>query len=142
MNTDQEEVLICVHPCSSVANSSFQLRSPGRFATLTVDGIPTCLHPTWTAMRRSALALLVLSFPALLLLAATPPSGPAAPKLAPPNPKEVEQARKGIRLPQGFRVDAWAAEPLLANPVVFSIDHQGRVYVAETFRLKAGVGDI
>src|SRR5262249_50936703 len=35
-----------------------------------------------------------------------------------------------------------AAEPLLANPVAFSIDEQGRFYVAETFRCGAGVPDI
>ncbi len=35
-----------------------------------------------------------------------------------------------------------AAEPHQANPVAFDIDHQNRFWVAETFRLHAGVTDI
>ena len=39
----------------------------------------------------------------------------------------------------GLKVDLWAAEPLLANPVAFNFDEHGRAYVCETFRLHAGV---
>jgi len=35
----------------------------------------------------------------------------------------------------------WAAEPMLANPVAFCIDEQGRIFVAETFRQEKGVED-
>ena len=38
-------------------------------------------------------------------------------------------------MPAGLKVELFAAEPLLANPVAFCIDEQGRFYVAETFRL-------
>ena len=55
---------------------------------------------------------------------------------------EAERAIKGFTLPKGFQCELVAAEPLLANPVAFSIDEQGRFYVAETFRLNAGVPDI
>src|SRR5690348_13860080 len=55
---------------------------------------------------------------------------------------EAQNAIKRIRVPKGFKVDLFAAEPLLANPVAFHIDEQGRFYVAETFRLHTGVTDI
>ena len=55
---------------------------------------------------------------------------------------EGELALKRFRLPKGLKAELAAAEPLLANPVAFSIDEQGRFYVVETFRLHAGVTDI
>lgn len=54
---------------------------------------------------------------------------------------EAERAAARIRIPQGMKIDVFAAEPLLANPVSFCIDGRGRFYVVETFRLKAGVTD-
>ncbi|TDJ71257.1 MAG: glucose dehydrogenase, partial [Planctomycetota bacterium] len=42
----------------------------------------------------------------------------------------------------GFRVELFAAEPLLANPVCFTIDERGRFFVGETFRHHAGVTDM
>ncbi|HTD85244.1 MAG TPA: PVC-type heme-binding CxxCH protein, partial [Candidatus Binatia bacterium] len=55
---------------------------------------------------------------------------------------EAQNAIKRIRVPKGFKVDLFAAEPLLANPVAFHIDEQGRFFVVETFRLHDGVTDI
>lgn len=55
---------------------------------------------------------------------------------------EGEKAMRRFVLPQGFKVELIAAEPHLANPVAFDIDHSGRFWVAETFRLHAGVTDI
>jgi quinoprotein glucose dehydrogenase len=49
---------------------------------------------------------------------------------------------KKFRLPEGLQVELFAAEPHLANPVAFCVDEKGRFYVAETFRLSAGVMDI
>ncbi len=49
---------------------------------------------------------------------------------------------KRIRVPEGMKLDLWAAEPLIANPVAFSIDAKNRIYVAETYRLHQGVTDI
>ncbi len=54
---------------------------------------------------------------------------------------EPARAIKRMRLPGGIEARLWAAEPLLANPVAFCFDEQGRCYVAETFRLHAGVTD-
>src|SRR5882724_1594860 len=51
-------------------------------------------------------------------------------------------AIKRFQVMPGLRVDLWAAEPMLANPVAFNFDERGRAYVCETFRLHAGVDDI
>lgn len=55
--------------------------------------------------------------------------------------QEGEQAISGFRVPEGMRVSLFAAEPLMANPVAFCIDEQGRFYVAETYRQSKGVED-
>jgi quinoprotein glucose dehydrogenase len=92
-------------------------------------------------MYRRLLALLVLTVPATLAVLAGDLPKPYNPRVLPAS-DEPARAVKNIRVPQGMKIDLWAAEPMLANPVVFSIDHKGRVYVAETFRLHAGVTDI
>ncbi len=69
-----------------------------------------------------------------------PPSS-STPKVAAAS-NEGELAMKGYVLPEGFKIELFAAEPHLANPVAFDIDHQNRFWVAETFRLGAGVTDI
>jgi quinoprotein glucose dehydrogenase len=54
-------------------------------------------------------------------------------------------AQKGFRrakIPAGFKADLWAAEPLLANPVAFSFDGKGRMFIAETHRYRTSVLDI
>jgi quinoprotein glucose dehydrogenase len=62
------------------------------------------------------------------------------PQVAGPSP-EASVAAKSIRLAPGLKLELFAAEPHLANPVAFCIDERGRFYVAETFRLHAGVTD-
>jgi quinoprotein glucose dehydrogenase len=47
-------------------------------------------------------------------------------------------ALKLVKVPKGARLDVWAAEPMLANPVGFAFDERGRAYVAETFRYREG----
>lgn len=90
------------------------------------------------------------AFAILLALAASGPLHAAQfvtdtnanpPKVAPAS-DEAERAMKGFRIPKDFKVELFAAEPLLANPVCFAIDEKGRFFVAETFRLHAGVTDI
>lgn len=51
-------------------------------------------------------------------------------------------AIKQFKLSDGLKIGLWAAEPLLANPVAIATDEKGRWFVAETFRLHAGVSDI
>ena len=55
--------------------------------------------------------------------------------------KEAESAIAGFETAPGLKVELVAAEPLLANPVCFTVDRIGRIFVAETFRLHAGVTD-
>src|SRR6266446_4984519 len=69
------------------------------------------------------------------------PDGVLPPKIAPTS-DEGELAIKKFQVASGLKVDLWAAEPLLANPVAFNFDEKGRAYVCETFRLNAGVDDI
>src|SRR6267378_2181816 len=68
-------------------------------------------------------------------------SQPAKPFIAPAS-NEGEMAIKLFQVPPGLKIDLWAAEPMLANPVAFNFDEKGRAYVCETFRLHSGVDDI
>ncbi|HAV64821.1 MAG TPA: hypothetical protein DCY13_20940, partial [Verrucomicrobiales bacterium] len=45
-------------------------------------------------------------------------------------------------VPPGFRAEAFATEPMFANPVAISVDADGSVYVTETRRRKANALDI
>ncbi len=72
---------------------------------------------------------------------ATKPGGHAYdPSVSSASP-DAARAMAGFRVPDGLKLELFAAEPLLANPVVFSFDEKGRVYVVETFRLHKGVTD-
>ena len=99
-----------------------------------------------------ALALGCASFIAATASPAAPPDDPKgvtasdagsrsyAPKIA-PSSDEANRAIRTFRVPAGLKVELFAAEPMLANPVAFCLDEKGVVYVAETFRLGAGVTD-
>jgi quinoprotein glucose dehydrogenase len=92
------------------------------------------------------LSVLVPSLCIPLVQSARPPADtssakPFTPKIAPAS-TEPQAALKRIHIPNGLRVDLFAAEPLVANPVCFCVDEHNRFYVAETFRLHAGVTDI
>ena len=63
---------------------------------------------------------------------------PAATELS----QEAREAMARFTLPEGFGVSLFAAEPLMAHPVAFTIDALGRFYVAETYRHSKGVTDI
>lgn len=54
--------------------------------------------------------------------------------------KEGENAIARIKVPEGFKLSLFAAEPMIANPVAFCFDERGRVFVCETFRQKANKG--
>lgn len=83
--------------------------------------------------------------------AAAPPAAQTSNVIGPVgsyNPKikeasdEAEKAIRTFKAAPGVKIDLFAAEPMLANPVCLSIDNKGRVYVAETFRHHAGVTDM
>ena len=60
---------------------------------------------------------------------------------SPKPPIEALKAIRSFRVPEGLKVELFAAEPMLANPVAFCFDEKGVAYVAETFRLNEGVTD-
>jgi quinoprotein glucose dehydrogenase len=55
---------------------------------------------------------------------------------------EALAALKQFQVPSKLKIDLWANEPFLQNPVAFNFDEKGRAYVCETFRLGQGVDDI
>jgi quinoprotein glucose dehydrogenase len=55
---------------------------------------------------------------------------------------EAEAAASGFEVWPGLKVQTMAAEPFLQNPVAFSMDDAGRIWVAETHRLDNAVVDI
>src|SRR5262245_56880819 len=89
----------------------------------------------------------------LLLAAAvllTPPAGRLAGQAIPHNQDRPpgaahspEEAIAKITVPEGFRVELFASEPELVNPVAMSFDERGRVWVVESLeypRRDAGPG--
>ncbi|HVR74729.1 MAG TPA: PVC-type heme-binding CxxCH protein, partial [Planctomycetota bacterium] len=89
-------------------------------------------------MLTSAAAALVASLLGFPQDGAAP--GPYVPHVEPAS-DEAALALEAIQVPDGLRVDLFAAEPMLANPVAFCVDERGRFFVAETFRVNAGVTD-
>jgi quinoprotein glucose dehydrogenase len=76
--------------------------------------------------------------------ARTPLKGPdrvAAP-LQRPTSDEWRKAMQRFRLQPECKVELFAAEPLLGNPVAFAIDNLGRCFVSETYRYRSSVLDI
>ena len=65
---------------------------------------------------------------------------PLDPEVAPASNEGLE-AMKGIRIPKGWEIQLFAAEPDVANIVAFDVDHRGRLFVCESFRQDRGVTD-
>lgn len=55
--------------------------------------------------------------------------------------EEAARAIPSFRVPEGWQVELFAAEPMVANPVSLFVDHDGTVLVCETFRQERGVED-
>ena len=111
-----------------------------RFAPLARQPIPAkrpfrmrpAFHLLYRFTRNCAFLALILSFGATVALAEDAP-----PRFDPEIEAASDQAEKamaGFALPAPLRVELFAAEPMLANPVALGIDSQGRVYVVESFR--------
>lgn len=77
---------------------------------------------------------------AALTVLAVPPDQIDGPLKA-PTKGSPEESLVTVQLEKGLKVSVWAAEPLMANPVSFAFDEQGRAYVAETTRFGNGVPD-
>src|SRR5262245_45154279 len=84
-------------------------------------------------------ALLALLLPIAAALCAGEPD-PYAGRIAKAS-DEWKKTVARLKLPTEVKADMWAAEPHVANIVSFAFDEKGRCYVAETFRLHAGVTD-
>lgn len=54
----------------------------------------------------------------------------------------ASQDLKKFQVAPGLKVELFASEPLLQNPVCFSIDQQGRFFVVETHRYRNAIFDI
>ena len=65
---------------------------------------------------------------------------PLDPEIAEPS-QEGAESMAGIRIPDGWEIQLYAAEPDIANVVAFDIDNRGRVFVCESFRQNRGVTD-
>ena len=63
------------------------------------------------------------------------------PFLSPADGK-AETWRTNIRVPSGFKIETWASEPMLGNPVAFTFDEKGRCFTSETYRYRTSVLDI
>jgi len=48
--------------------------------------------------------------------------------------KDALNALKAVKTDAGLKVELWASEPLLANPVSFATDEKGRWFIAESYR--------
>ena len=89
-------------------------------------------------------AVLVAALPLASLIAAEEAgghgSGASSEGVAPAS-DEGQNAIKSFKFDEGLKIDLWAAEPLLANPVCFTEDEKGHWYVGETFRQEKGIED-
>lgn len=65
---------------------------------------------------------------------------PLEPEVEPAS-SEAAEVMGGIRIPDGWQIQLFAAEPDVANVVAFDIDNRGRVFVCESFRQNRGVTD-
>ena len=55
--------------------------------------------------------------------------------------EEGQQALSAFQIKKGWTAELWAAEPMVGNPVVFTIDNQGRIFVCESYRQATCVTD-
>lgn len=78
----------------------------------------------------------------LLALIFTPWAYAADPPLTtnalPDGTAEATARIAGMKVPEGMRLELFAAEPQLYSPVALCLDEQGRVFVAEEFRFNRG----
>jgi putative membrane-bound dehydrogenase-like protein len=79
---------------------------------------------------------MLMSMPALAQVHAPAPLPPGiydSEKDADARPMRASEAAAGFRAPPGFRVDVFAAEPEVLNPIALSWGPDGRLWVAENF---------
>ena len=89
-----------------------------------LPSLPIRIHSAW-------IALLLSTFVGTLAAAEAHSTN---------RPAELEL--KKFQLAPGLKAELFASEPLLQNPVCFSIDARGRFYVVETHRYRGAIFDI
>lgn len=114
--------------------------------------LPPTLRPAPGVLALAAALVLLIAVPRTFAAELAPTDSASRGKLKPETRStapeidaasdEGEQALSRMKLPAGLKANLWAAEPMLANPVAFNLDAQGRVFVAETHRYRTSVLDI
>ncbi len=97
-------------------------------------GLHFCLRTGGLARAWSCVPI----FFGILFLCGVSPTGLQADDSKPDGTQAATAAMAAFRLPEGFRVELFAAEPMLTNPIAFCLDEQGRVFVAEDHRFLEG----
>ena len=77
--------------------------------------------------------VLLLSFGQLFARADDFPKPPDTERDVGAGPMLAEEAAAKFRVPPGFKVTVFAAEPDVRNPIAMAWDHRGRLWVAENF---------
>lgn len=55
---------------------------------------------------------------------------------------DLEKRMQSFNVPQNMEINVWADQSLTQNPGYFSFDSQGRLLIAEIYRVHKGVGDV
>ena len=90
------------------------------------------MGPSFQFRIRSALTALLLALAAGVSVAAEPHSTN--------QPAELDM--KKFQIAPGLKIELIASEPLLMNPVAFSVDERGRFFVVETHRYRNSIFDV
>ena len=93
-------------------------------------------------MLKTIIFILLVLISTFTAMAVVPPGAPVPeePKIAAASP-DAENQIQSFQVPEDFSAHLFAAEPMMANPVAFTVDNQGRVWVCESFRQNRGVTD-
>jgi quinoprotein glucose dehydrogenase len=94
----------------------------------------------WSPAALFAVSFGLLPWSASAQTPAREQSQPEVPKLAEAS-GEAAGAISSFKIPKGWTTDLFAAEPMVGNPVAFTIDGKGRVLVCESYRQGVGVTD-
>jgi quinoprotein glucose dehydrogenase len=102
------------------------------------------MRKTRTATGIIILALLCFMLPRDLVAADEKFGGIEPGQVPEPKPASDagERAIAKMKPAKGLKIELWAAEPLLANPVALNFDDKGRCYLLETWRFEQGVIDM
>ncbi len=65
---------------------------------------------------------------------------PAEPHSTTNAPLSAHEAMRRIKLPEGFTVSLFAAEPDVVQPIAMTIDHKGRLWVVENYSYPIWLG--